>query len=800
MSSRPRDPHAGTSDGAAAGSAAVTTAGTSPRSSTGALLALLALVCAAALWVRSVHDQRIANVAGEPARGWFSPDPDSLYQMRRVERALDEGLPPAERDPRMNAPHGASIPWPPYYAWVAYAATAPFAPEAPAARKPFIEQRVASLPRIFGALTSTLVALVTWRVLRRSSGATRAFGAALAGVLHAFAGASLAYSSIGNGDHHAWVTLLLTALFGGALHALDEVSLEQRARSMRHGVLLGLVAGALVGSWVGGLVYVALLELGLGLALIAHARRPRAGLPALGLALHLAWALAVAPAVLSSPWKHEQPWMMVNLSWLHLAHPLLGALVFAPLVARPNDAALRARWPALVSALLAFLCAALAFGEFALARSVREGFAWASRNNTFMAFISESQPLAWGQIGSWTRTVQHLSFGVVLAPLAVAWLAWRARKDSRLDLALLALALPPLTVQAFVQQRFGDALAPLFAISLAVSLAAALSRWSSKLGRERAWLAAALGAALGLALQAPTLARLPERLAHPWHGVDPLRADLRARRELYRWLAAQPAKRENEAVLASWDHGHALEWAAERASVGTNFGSYVGEDSYLDPWRFFLEDDPRAAEAKLVSRAARYVLITGDFSKDLEVMLRLLRPEERRSYLLIPEQGPVWASQRFFPTLAARLMMNGRVGDMERRALVGPSLDFLRLVHVSPSTLQAPLPVRHTNSPVPVGWIWEHVVGAQVEASGAPGESLAVEIELEYAAARQSLKWIGEAPVGADGSARVRVPYATDAPNGDGVARGPARWRVGGRSGSAAIPARAVEGGERVQL
>jgi hypothetical protein len=767
-----------------------------PRSPRALLLALLVLVGGAALWVRAVHDQRIANVAGEPSKGWFSPDPDSLYQMRRVERALDEGLPPAERDPRMNSPHGASIPWPPYYAWLAYAATAPFAPDAPAERKSFLEQRVASLPRVFGALTSVLAALVAWRVLARRSDAARVFGAGLAGVLHAFMGASLAYSSIGNGDHHAWVTLLLTLLFAGALHALDEEQLEQRTRSARNGVALGLVAGLLLGSWVGGLAYIALVELGLGLALLAHARRPRAGLPALGLALHLAWAAAVAPAVFTSPWKHEQPWMMVNLSWLHLAHPLLGALVFAPLVARPHDDALRARWPAIVGVLLAFLCAALGFGDFALARGVREGFAWASRSNTFMAFISESQPLAWGQIGSLARTVQHLSLGVVLAPLAAAWLGWRAWRDSRLDLALLALALPPLTLQALVQQRFGDALAPLLAVALAVSLAIG----ASKLLRERTALAAALGVLLGLALQAPTLARIPERLAHPWHGADPLRADLRARRELYRWIAAQPEKNAGEAVLASWDHGHALEWAAERASVGTNFGSYVGEDSYLDPWRFFLDEDPRSAEARLTERRARYVLITGDFSKDLEVMLRLLRPDERRSYLLIPKEGPVWVSQRFFPTLAARLMMNGRVGDMERRTLVGSSLDFLRLVHVSPSALQAPLPVRHTNGPVPVGWIWEHVPGAQLAASGAPGEVLTVELDVEYAAARQRLTWIGEGEVGPDGEARVRVPYCTEAPNGDGVARGPARWRVGARSGSAAISARAVEAGERIRL
>lgn len=766
------------------------------RSSRAVLLLLAVLVGGLALWARSVHDQRIARGANEPQKGWFSPDPDSHYHMRRVERALDEGLPPASRDPWLDFPRGAAIPWPPYYTWVAWAASAPFAPKSEPARAHHIEQRVASLPWLFGSATSVLCVLGAWRLLRGRTNGARAFGATLAGAAHAWTGAAIGYSGLGNGDHHAWVTLLFTVLVLGAVHALDEADLSLPRRAARYGVALGAVCGVLIGSWVGALVYATALQLVLGLALLAHARRARAGLPALGLALHLAWAVCVAPAVLASPWKHEQPWMMVNLSWLHLAHPLLGALVFAPLVARPNDARLRARWPWIVAAALATLFAALAVGDFALARSVREGFAWASRETTFMAFITESQPLAWGQIGGLEPTFAALGYSVVLLPFAFAWLAWRAWREPRLDFAVLAVLLPLLTAQALMQQRFAEALAP----SLAIATGVALASWTGATLRANSTIGICLGLVAGLALELPTLLRTPMRLQHPWHGPDAARGDLRARRALYEWLGQRTAGREVEAVMASWDHGHALEWIAQRASVGTNFGSYIGEDSYLDPWRFFLEEDPRAAEALLEARRARHVLITGDFSKDLEVMLRVLRPEERRSYLLIPQNGPVFTSQRFFPTLAARLMMNGRVGDLQTRSLVGPSLDFLRLVHISPNLLSAPPPVRHTNAPVPAGWIWERVQGAELHARGAPGEKLQVELDLEYASARSGLTWIGQSVVGADGNANVRIPYCTNAPNGDAAPRGNARWTLGARSGSVSVSEDAVQRGERIEL
>ncbi len=762
-----------------------------------ALLVLAALVAFTALWVRSVHDQRVTRAPYEPHRGWFSPDPDSLYHMRRTQRALDEGLPPASSDAWLDFPSGAAIPWPPYYAFVTWAASAPLAPEHEPARAHHIEQRVASLPWIFGSLTSVLCAFAAWSLLRGRASGVRCFGAALAGMSHAWSGAAIAYSGVGNGDHHAWVTLLFTALLLVAFRAFESEQLDDPRGSLRRGAALGALCGLSIGSWVGALVYATLLELALGLALFAHARRARAGLAALGLATHVVWALTLAPAVLASPWKDEQPWMMVNLSWLHLAHPLLGALVFAPLVARAHDETLGRRWPWIVGAALLALFAALAQGDFALARSVREGFAWASRNNTFMAFISESQPLGWGPVGGWRACAEALGWGIALAPLAALWIARESWRSARLELALLALLIAPLTAQALTQQRFAEALAP----PLALAVAFALAEWSARLWRERAALGGLAGVALALALQSPTVARTPLRLTNPWStAADAARLEQLAKRELYEWLERRTRGRELESVLASWDHGHALEWVARRASVGTNFGSYVGEDSYLDPWRFFLEEDPRAAEALLERRRARHVLITGDFSKDLEVMLRLLRPEERRSYLLIPEQGPVFVSQRFFPTLAGRLMMNGRLAELATRSLVGPSLDFLRLVHISPHVLAGPPPVRHTLAPVPVGWIWERVRGAELLVRGEPGESVRVEFELDYPDARQKLTWIGEARVGADGVALVRMPYSTEGPNGDAVPRGPANWRIGARSGQVAVPEAAVQAGASIEL
>ena len=73
-------------------------------------------------------------------------------------------------------------------------------------------------------------------------------------------------------------------------------------------------------------------------------------------------------------------------------------------------------------------------------------------------------------------------------------------------------------------------------------------------------------------------------------------------------------------------------------------------------------------------------------------------------------------------------------------------------------------------------------------------------VDVRYPAADRELAWRGEGVAGPDGTARVRVPYATDAPNGDGLATGAASWSLGERTGRVRIPERAVVAGSVVRI
>lgn len=766
------------------------------------LIAVLVFVGALAWFARELNNARITYAPdGDASQGWFSFDPDSHYHMRRLERALDEGLPIAETDARMNFPDGARIPWPPYYAYVLYALLAPFAPDEPVERSDFIERSVASLPCAFACLTAMIVAAAAWRLARRAPASWRVAAALVAGGSFAWLRISFEYSVPGIGDHHAWVSMLLAALLALTARALERESLDSRATSLRLGIAAGLVAGVLVGSWVGALVYVLVVQFVLGLLLIAHSRTPRAGTAALGLAFHGALLASLAPAVLSSPWKDDLPWIVVNLSWFHLVEPLLGALVFVPLVfLRPGSPAVRA-WPWLVAASLTLLGIAVAYGDFALARGVRDGFAWVSRANTFMAFISESQPLLWGQIGGAGPVKHELGFAAFVAPLVWLWMLWRACATRDFELAPWLVATAVLAAQAIEQRRFAEQ----FGVAMTLGLGWLVADVASARPSLRARSASiAIPAALALVALAqwPSIALTWERIAAgERHVRDGFAQRFRGFRDLYLWLHERTPATGDYSVLASWDHGHSLEWVASRATVATNFGSYVGQDSYLDPWRFFLEESTARAEELLERRGARYVLITSDFTKDLAVMTRLLRERERSEYLLAREGEYGRPAPRYYRTMAGRLMLGGRIGDLELGKAVGDALDFLRLVYVSPMELGILPQVPYSNGPFPAGWIWERVPGATLEARGESGDTLSVSLDVEFASSNARLKWVGNArvPEGTD-RVRLRVPYCTDGTNGDARAVGEAQWSLGERSGTVAIPQATVERGGILEI
>lgn len=765
-----------------------------------ALPAVLAAVIALSWIARATNHQRVTLPGHE---SWITTDADTLYHLRRVQRALDEGLPVAETDPFLNYPYGSAIPWPPYYTLVAVAATAPFAPADHEARRAFVERRVASLPMLFGVLTSVAAALAARSLAGNTAGL-------IAGGLHALSLGSIAYSKSGNGDHHAFITLFAGLMTWGLAEALARPALGRR-EAVARGALVGAAAGVALGSWVASLLYIVPLQAVLGWRLAVHARQvtparqparsrqsaraqPPAGdpfpdIPALAIAFHVAALLVLLPATLTSPWARESPWMVVDLTWFHPAWLALGATACAPF-ALLRGRALRIA-PFAVAGALALIALFLLTSDTAPAAGVREGFRWIRRENDFMASVWESRGLF--GTGAAFDPFSVLGFGLIGLPFAWAAAAWQAFRRNRFELLPWAVTVPLLTLQAARQVRFADALALPMAVVLAWGAAEAVRRNRRRLPRAltRAgwspWAAAALAIALG---QADAVRDTARALAagSPGSAEEPSAIVMR---EMCEWIRVHTAPGD-WCVLAGWNWGHTIEWAAERPSVATNFGTYVGEDSFRDPSVFLLTEDPARAETLMEARRARYVTLTSRMPETLRPMIRDVDPALEARYL---KPGPGdRADLRFewFRTMGARLMYDGAVITPDRGA-VG-ALGFLRLVHVSPRRDPRPNP---RGEPSPAGWVWERVSGAIVEVHGAAGEEARLDFRVRYAAGGYAAEWTYTGVCGDDGVARIRVPLATDEPNGDGVVER-AAWHVGEREGTLAVPEAAVTRGDPV--
>jgi hypothetical protein len=200
---------------------------------------------------------------------------------------------------------------------------------------------------------------------------------------------------------------------------------------------------------------------------------------------------------------------------------------------------------------------------------------------------------------------------------------------------------------------------------------------------------------------------------------------------------APEADREADAataILAEWDLGHAIEWRAQRPSIATNFGPYIGEDSFLAPWRFFAETDVERAEALLREREVGAVLIDRNTPARRATIATALGDPS-----LI---GPAWSR-----TMAARMLADG-AGGAPPEGVPG----FLRL---------ARLVLDPKGGTVRV---FEVVQGARIRADA---RSLDVVVTLEGEAGASTI-WRGSARAGDMSEGRetlvVRCPHAPSEP------------------------------------
>lgn len=757
----------------------------SPRLRRIYLPAILAFVAVLAWLPRSVEG--LKHPYTHTGSEWFSRDPDGLYHARRVERAMREGD-VAETDARMNFPEGAPIPWPPYYDGVLATALKPFAPADPELRWRWIERATASAPRVFGVLAALLAAWAAWRLAGWSA-------ALIAGVGVALCRGTVNYSVVGTGDHHAWISLLAGVSLLVLSHALRPSELENPRRSLAWGLLLGALCGLMLGSWVASLLYVLELQLALGWMLWRRSTTSMPGLAPLGIALHVGAAAVLLPAVLSSPWRVEFPWMVVNLSWFHVAELALGALVFLPLgsQALATGRPLCRAYPALVAAALGVLALAAWSLELAPARGIAAGFEWVSRVDRFMDSVQESMPLVGVRAESGVLFLA-LGYSVLLVPIALAWALWRVLRHGDSELAPWVIAVLALLPQALLQRRFADPLSVPMSVLLGVAAAKATARVRS---RVLPWLAVLLA----VAAQWPSAASAWKRLSAPRDpqiasASDPVLGE----RKALEWIRARASGSDEWSVLAHWDRGHIVEWAANAPSIATNFGSYIGIDSYRDPARFFLEENPALARDLLARRRVRYVYASASLIQLVPSLCRIADPERSSALLREGPKGGLVLTDRWYQTFASRLLFNGTSylpnGIPAHESPSPPT--FLRLVHVTPERdPRYADPV--TNLRFPVGFVWEHVLGAPIELRGAPREPVELEIELVFEAGRYRLPWRASSELDVEGRATIVVPYSTEDTGGEATVAS-ARWRIGSRTGALVIPKDHVLGGMPLQL
>lgn len=688
---------------------------------------------------------------------------DSAYHARRALYSFVNFPAILYFDSYIAYPDGARVPWAPLYDWT-----------------------LGGVARLFGRSTLTFESVVAWAsaffatvtvlpvyALGRSLLGPRV-GLAAAWIFAVLPASSL-LSGVGFIDHHAAVAFFATCwLWSSIVETRDE-----RGRRVLRAALHAAIVAGLTLVWSGSLLYIGLGEgarLLVGGILWSHRDR----LLAQSAGALLAAAL-VAPWVLLAPEPLGGPYSSIALSWLHVLALIAIGLLAAAMAGlealrpepRPGRRALRA-----VAITVAISLPLLAIPGLRDALVTGTGFV--SGQNLWAPYNPEQQPLFSSTPESLKRSPTArfgwFAFLVPLLPLLVAsGLRQRQRRESTL---LLLIWTSVLTVLALQQVRFAHDLAALASLVFAGTLAALRGQIARVLPTRAASLAVFVLTVVLLwpAFSGVHLPRARAAVREFQTGIDregrklsPQESETRFARSVRQATPETSGYLDDRlkpeyGLLVPPSLGHSFLYSARRAVPANNFGSYLDRGKLMDAERFYYHVDAVEAIEALERLGLRFVVTAAAaFTPPIPYAQRLHRGDGYRGG--DPVCGPCF-----------RLVTEG-----PERGTPSP-LMFAR---------------RPRRSFIPYK-LFERVAGARIEIAARPGTEVHIELNLQTPL-RRNFMFELSAQAGADGWARLRVPYATDvAPPVH--ARGRYRIRVGDAVQYLEVSEQAVRSGAALSL
>jgi AglB-like glycosylation protein len=752
------------------------------------LVAVLAVGAAVRLapwpWVMGGDEVRIVG------------DGDVLYHLLQAGRLMSDGLGAVWRDPGLNYPFGADVPWPPLFdallagaGWLAAGGTTPD-PDTLLAAAIWV-------PFVLGLV---MVLLMAWMGRALFGGRPWLDAALVLALLPSHA----VVSPLGRPDQHALEPVLLGLMVlaaarlargGGAADAHAD------ARARAAAALVGFGAALSFWNWNGSALYLALLA---GFAAAWHALAPPGDERPASTALHLAagflggaFLLAVSVFLLGPPGAIR----IAGLSGLTGLQPALvaGTALACAVVA----AARRWRPAAAFPERAATAAAALLLPPLLLlllpwtSEGLQRGLTMLGARGWYKTIL-EFRPLLPSGLAPLSTDLTNVLANHGLTPLAVvaalplAWRRWRRAGEAERGPALLFGVLSAcVLVLGWARNRFGVYLSLAEALSTAL-LARELAAWVAARWPARRPAGPLSGVALAALILAPLLPSLPGGdWASPTKGRY---TDLAPLARLAAQVRLAPGR---EAVLAPWSHGHDLRYFSGRPVVSSPFGVEGGEGALQVDAAWHRATDQATAEAVLAARRVGLVLVFEPLDEVVSLEA-FAPPESLRVFDLGPDPDRLDNVQVLAPfrmlTVVRLWLWDGMWGEADGRPMQTglAAIDGFRLVGET-VTLSI-----WNSVGVPMFKLFQPVPGGRVSVRGArPGASVEASTRLRTNRGRV-VEWSTRATADAAGVARFRLPYATGR-NG-AVEAAPWRFSDGQTATGVALGEQAVLLGQQLEV